>query len=588
MQSQTSVFLNDYLAQWGGRLPFGTALGVLDNVLRELAAMHNSGVAYADVCPEMIYVSGNRAYLLNRGYASGNAAIRPGYTAPEQYRPDGRVGPWSDVYSAGAVLFRMITGANPPDATQRLTPGAASMNFGEAQADPRIQSVMAALALDPQYRPQSCAGLLAAFGMPDLAAIPPHGIPAGSAASLAAPGARRKWSAKKRAVVICSSVVAGLCLCAGGFFLYTDILYNQAVACITQQKDYGRAIDVLKGVLAGYKSSGNWMAYACAEDSLAQGQYYNARKGFESLGTFNHADGMLPEVDYLQAKAVLGKGDFAQAKDMFTALGSYKDSAQMILESDYQKASSQLQASEYDDAIAGFTQLSSGNYKDSGTMVLEAKYRKAIDINGKGDSKTAYKMFQALGAYKDSAIYLNNTADSIYNEGITLYRQGSYAKAKEDFTLISSYKRSADYLLLIEGKALVQEYSTGEKLAFAPDYTTTKALYDKLDALGDFEDAQTVRSSDGFIYFRLEGDWRGSGTYHFALTHTDTGWHTGFRLPWIGGKYFLLDRGIYVDYSDETVTSSTKFNSEFRFTFISENEVQVYCYKDGSTYTLTR
>src|SRR5262249_36787243 len=52
-------------------------------------------------------------------YSRGITAVS-GYSPPEQHGVGGQQGPWSDLYAVGAIAYRCITGAAPPDWPQRL------------------------------------------------------------------------------------------------------------------------------------------------------------------------------------------------------------------------------------------------------------------------------------------------------------------------------------------------------------------------------------------------------------------------------------------------------------------------------------
>ena len=44
----------------------------------------------------------------------------PGFAAPEMYRRDGTLGPWTDIYAIGACIYACMQGYPPNDAPQRL------------------------------------------------------------------------------------------------------------------------------------------------------------------------------------------------------------------------------------------------------------------------------------------------------------------------------------------------------------------------------------------------------------------------------------------------------------------------------------
>ena len=90
---------------------------------RGLAHIHRAGVIHRDIKPANILVrkSDQQPVLIDFGAAKQAVAehsrsLAPyteGYAALEQVA-DGQLGPWTDLYGFGAVLWRMVAGGNPP------------------------------------------------------------------------------------------------------------------------------------------------------------------------------------------------------------------------------------------------------------------------------------------------------------------------------------------------------------------------------------------------------------------------------------------------------------------------------------------
>jgi eukaryotic-like serine/threonine-protein kinase len=106
-----------------GRFTPAAALGIMTGVLDGLAAAHASGIVHRDVKPENVLVtSDGRLKVADFGLARAQAAAghtRAGlligtvaYLPPEQVTGDS-TGPRSDVYSAGVMLFELLTGRQP-------------------------------------------------------------------------------------------------------------------------------------------------------------------------------------------------------------------------------------------------------------------------------------------------------------------------------------------------------------------------------------------------------------------------------------------------------------------------------------------
>ncbi|WP_036225848.1 protein kinase domain-containing protein, partial [Mesoaciditoga lauensis] len=79
--------------------------------------------------PENIMVTDEGIKLLDLGaarqYTLGHslkmtAILTPGYAPLEQYQQSGKYGPYTDIYAVGGVIYYMITGNRPMDATSRV------------------------------------------------------------------------------------------------------------------------------------------------------------------------------------------------------------------------------------------------------------------------------------------------------------------------------------------------------------------------------------------------------------------------------------------------------------------------------------
>lgn len=166
MEYIDGVLLKDYMEKQG-RLDVSAALSVISPIVNAVKKIHAKGIIHRDISPDNIFISGEDSVkIFDFGAAQlndsseGQAAekvIKVGYSAPEQYRDNSRQGFYTDIYSAGAILYQMLTGIRPVESTEReFRDDLKSPAELGIQLEPNLdRAVMEALAVKPELRFQS-------------------------------------------------------------------------------------------------------------------------------------------------------------------------------------------------------------------------------------------------------------------------------------------------------------------------------------------------------------------------------------------------------------------------------------------------
>jgi beta-lactam-binding protein with PASTA domain/tRNA A-37 threonylcarbamoyl transferase component Bud32 len=163
-----------------GRFSPATALEIMTGVLDGLAAAHASGIVHRDIKPENVLLTADgRIKVADFGLARAQSAAahtRAGlligtvsYVPPEQVT-GGSMGPGGDVYSAGVMLFELLTGRLPFTGDTPLSVAYQHVNSGVPAPSALVpgipaavdQLVLAATSRDPARRPADAGEFLRA------------------------------------------------------------------------------------------------------------------------------------------------------------------------------------------------------------------------------------------------------------------------------------------------------------------------------------------------------------------------------------------------------------------------------------------
>ena len=162
--------------------PLSRALDILAQVLDALSYAHARGIIHRDISPANIFLTaGGTVKIIDFGLAKAATDLRltregspigaAHYMSPEQIRGAQDIDARTDIYSAGVVLYELVTGKKPFDGDNSFTimkahteqappsPAAANPNIPEALS----AIIQRAMAKKPEERFQSADAFLQAI-----------------------------------------------------------------------------------------------------------------------------------------------------------------------------------------------------------------------------------------------------------------------------------------------------------------------------------------------------------------------------------------------------------------------------------------
>ncbi len=121
------VNLIQYLKENAGELSWNQVSKMFPPLFTSLSILHNANIVHRGISPKTIYVT-NKGELKLTDFCIAtvrtagnelNYELFKGYAAPEQYDASSWQGAWTDVYGICSVLYRILTGCMPTEATLR-------------------------------------------------------------------------------------------------------------------------------------------------------------------------------------------------------------------------------------------------------------------------------------------------------------------------------------------------------------------------------------------------------------------------------------------------------------------------------------
>ena len=149
-----------------------TIRSLFDEILRGLRIVHQHKMLHLDIKPANVFITDdNKSVLIDFGAArevlskEGNfirPMYTPGFAAPEMYRRDSSMGPWTDIYAIGACMYACMQGYPPNEAPQRQEKDRIAIALARLRgvySDNLIEVVEWCMSLDALSRPQSVFAL---------------------------------------------------------------------------------------------------------------------------------------------------------------------------------------------------------------------------------------------------------------------------------------------------------------------------------------------------------------------------------------------------------------------------------------------
>lgn len=162
-----------------------------------------------------------------------------------------------------------------------------------------------------------------------------------------------------------------------------------------------------------------------------------------------------------------------------------------------------------------------------------------------------------------------------------------FSKDEKYYRLIADYADAGNMIAFAEILSKVSDYSYSDN----PYMTLFTYNYEEISALWGTQYLKDFLTSEYCVTYYLAGYWRDSSNSNryirfYAESSSDSTWCTynNVEFPNIEYDHWNLSENI-MTFCDE---NGNVLANAFKIKFISANQIELYCYEGGKTYTLTR
>ncbi|MBR1471396.1 MAG: protein kinase [Lachnospiraceae bacterium] len=504
-----------YLKERGGRISFEEAANILIPIMDALAVVHANGIVHRDVTPDNIYITkdgvvklldfGAARYSLGDKSRSLDVVLKHGFAPKEQYARHGRQGPFTDVYALGATFYFALTGKRPPDSVERMDvdelipPSALGVQISKDEES----AILLALKVREAERFQSMGafkGALMSLSSRIPAEVrqmsqgqyPREAQPAGTVKDAATAAKAAASATADAAKAAAGAAVAGLDKLGGAIVGTGEKIQNALKEQSEVSAQKKRERDEKAAQKRAEKEAFEAQKKAEREAAEAQRQAENQRTEMQKKAAE-------PKTEIKSRKPEEKSDAEKDANELFDDFKRIREKREknkkMIVPAvvlvlavigilifivtprvRYRSAEKALQSGNYDEAIAGFTQL--GNFWDSQTQIKKAKYLKADKLLAAGAYDDAIVLYTELGAYYESQELLN---EARLGKAGVLVAEGNYDEANEILAQMEEDENVRELKNEITFERAVDLYETG-------DYDTAQVSFQRLNNEGYSKD----------------------------------------------------------------------------------------------------